>query len=680
MATIKAPFNFVPLSEEVVFPEWANQVSQDIPFEASLSGKIDVEVEAKTPIFVRNGHKPVSDKMSEEYRTQKQSEEYRSFSKTPDGHYFIPATSIKGELRHLVEILSFSKMRVDDKRYGIRDLNNKPYREALPYDSIHCGWMTIGLYGNIEISDHGLPLRISHKVIDDHFGTQFCELFGERALIKDENRTAEYKYRKSPANISTNVFTFSRYKLYPSNWDIDKRIGVKFNEEGDFLGRIVFTGQPGNRKERHGEVKASGKFFEFVFEEVENPQIYRIKEDSTLFRDFEFIYNDSSDWNFWKGKAKRGGRIPVFFQIQDGKISSIGLSFLYKLPFPKRVKGYMPEKHLSPRRDMAECIFGAIDSKDSLRGRVNVSHAFCTEETEFIGDHGETEISPYLGSPKPTYYPIYLEQVGEDGEIPSRGRFKTMMDLNARIRGWKMYPSRGYLTDFLEVDESQLENTNPAIPLGEGSKFHFSIHFHNLKREELGALLYALQPQKKSCHSIGFAKAYGYGTCSYLITGVYGFKMDEMESIIGTFKSYMETHIPDYMKTPQIRELLAMLNPENAQRLRRPLEYMVLEDFVGCKRHNPNGRPPKIGQFLPPYSTLVKPKEITPTTSTVFTAQIDFLSPAVKQAHLTEGKDHSKKLLDMNGKDVKREKLKIGDFIIVELIKNGKELRYKSKK
>ena len=399
-----------------------------------------------------------------------------------------------------------------------------------------------------------------------------------------------------------------------------------------------------------------------------------------LFRDFEFIYKDSSDWAYWKNRAVRAGaRIPVFFQIANGSISSMGLSFLYKLPYPKRIKGYLPANHQSSRPDMAECIFGRTASTDSTRGRVQVSHAFCVEANNFIGNNGELEISPYMGSPKPTYYPIYLEQEGDAGQIPERGRFKTMMDANARIRGWKLYPSRTQTSDFEEVDENQLVNTNPAIPLGEGSKFRFVIRFHNLKREELGAILYALQPQKKSCHALGFAKAYGYGTCRYILANVTGFAMEEIEEIVHSFTTYMSSLIPDYGRTPQLKELFALLNPENANRLRRPLEYMDLEEFVKCKQHNPRARQPKIGEYLPPYSSLVRPVEMQPAAPVLLTAQIDYLSPSVKQAHLLDGKDHSKKLLDMNGKDFKKEKLKIGDKIIVELIKNGKELRYKSK-
>jgi len=102
---IKAPFNFVPLSDHVYFPDWANQISQDIPFSDGISGTIELKITAESPIFVRNGH------------TQNSDEE--RFSQTEDGKYFIPGSTIKGALRNVMEILSMGKMtQVQNATFG----------------------------------------------------------------------------------------------------------------------------------------------------------------------------------------------------------------------------------------------------------------------------------------------------------------------------------------------------------------------------------------------------------------------------------------------------------------------------------------------------------------------------------------------------------------------------------
>lgn len=654
---IRAPFNFVPLADNVVFPEWADNISQDIPFSDGISGSFSVNIKAVTPIYVRNGH--VQD-------IDKQSEEYKSFSKTPNGDYFIPSTSIKGELRHLLEIISFSKMqRIDDKRYSIRDVNNRQYRESFPYESVHCGWMSIKDDGEIAISDNGVPYRISHKTIDEQLNTKFCSLFGEGARIKDANRTAEYKYKRCSPDIFTTIYRFDEYRLYPNSAAVDKRIGVRFNSNGSIQGRVVFTGQPGNRQERNGSNSASGKFFEFVFPEIEHPKVYRLQYDSELIRDFGFIYRKSADWIFWKElNKKKGFKIPVFFKIVDDRVCSIGLSYMYKLPYKQRIKDFLNEKHKSDKLDLAECIFGKTSVDNSLKGRVQVSHALCHDACPFK----EGEISPYMGSPKPSYYPIYLVQQGKNGYLDDSAKFNTMMDDNAKLRGWKMYPARMEYHKEFTVDESQSDNVNPAIPLGVGSEFTCRIHFHNLKVVELGALLNSILLQKQSRHTLGFAKAYGYGVCEYNIAETSGFNADDIDKYIKSFTEYMEERIPNYKKSPQIRELLLMTNPQQSERLKRPLEYMDLEEFVKCKKHTPkNGQS---GEYLPPYSELLKPIDQKPAESKQAEAIVTFFSGIIKKARLVEGKNQNPQLLDMNGK---KDKFKGNgkEKILVEITKKG---------
>jgi len=108
---IKAPYNFVPVSEKVFFPEWADRVSHDIPFSDAESGVICITITAKSPIFIRD---------------HENSEEFCHY-KTNDGgkEYYIPGSSIKGMVRNVLEIMSFSKMSfIDDKTYAVRDLSS----------------------------------------------------------------------------------------------------------------------------------------------------------------------------------------------------------------------------------------------------------------------------------------------------------------------------------------------------------------------------------------------------------------------------------------------------------------------------------------------------------------------------------------------------------------------------
>ena len=106
--SITAPYNFVPLNEKVFYPEWNDKVSHDIPFEDGESGVIDITITAESPIFIRN-HSDDREKPSEEFchfiNSQKAKE------------YYIPGSSIKGMVRNVLEIMSFSKIKIDEDKY-----------------------------------------------------------------------------------------------------------------------------------------------------------------------------------------------------------------------------------------------------------------------------------------------------------------------------------------------------------------------------------------------------------------------------------------------------------------------------------------------------------------------------------------------------------------------------------
>ena len=137
---IRTPFNFVPLSEHVAIDWNAENISHDIPFEDGISGTIDLTITALSDIFIRNGHTRQD--------AEAKNQEYNSFSHItgPDGKplYFIPGSSIKGEVRNILEILSFSKLTIDEKKddnlvfkkkhskRNVEDYNEHVNKEILP--------------------------------------------------------------------------------------------------------------------------------------------------------------------------------------------------------------------------------------------------------------------------------------------------------------------------------------------------------------------------------------------------------------------------------------------------------------------------------------------------------------------------------------------------------------------
>ncbi len=107
----KAPYNFVPLSDIIYYPDWSDFVSIDIPFSDGKSGKIEYTLKAQTPIFVRNG--------------QAQNESVDSQFSNYDNKYFIPATTVKGCIRNALTIISFGKFNTKyGEGYTLREEDN----------------------------------------------------------------------------------------------------------------------------------------------------------------------------------------------------------------------------------------------------------------------------------------------------------------------------------------------------------------------------------------------------------------------------------------------------------------------------------------------------------------------------------------------------------------------------
>ena len=632
---MKAPFNFVPLSDKVFFPDWADQISHDIPFEDGESGTIELKITAKSPIFVRNGHT--------KDEAEKKEAGFKHFSNI-DGNYFIPATSIKGSIRNVLEITSFGKMdKIANQRYSLRDLHRKQdYLNFFQNSDIHCGWMTKE-EETITISDHGIPKRISHVDLDILWGTSFSSTFQNATLLKDDSkRTAYYKIDLSRGQIKT--IRYNEFLMNSVN-PVDKRIIAKVDPFGAFEGTIVLTGQPSARKDRElnpdktVKKKGEGKCFEFVFPNTPLDSSHSFNIEDELFKDFCFIYHDSEDWKYWKKELDNGNQVPVFFSLSKNELLHFGLSYLYKLPYKKRIKDYLPIHHQSNQFDLSECIFGNIIKNAALKGRVQFSHAFLESGSV------DEELLAYMGSPKSSYYPIYLQQQGENGYMTKL--FITMMSDKAKLKGWKRYPIREERMKF-SIPEGQDDQSNPLIPIKEGAVFNCKIRFHNLKKVEIGALLYVILLNNNGLHTIGFAKPHGFGAVKVNVSVLNGkFSLDEYKT---AFIEMMKSFNADYTKSTELKELYLMSTP---QKVLTPLEYMDLDDFVSCKKQNFDKD--ITGEYLDYYSSIVKVEKPTVEIKELSATVLAFISSGRYAVKLKDHKDISTKTIKNVGIKLKKD-------------------------
>lgn len=554
---IKAPYNFVPLEKTAFYPEWANHISQDIPFEDGVSGSIDYTMTAETPIFVRNGQTKDANDNTFSHTT----------SHTTDGRYFIPGTSIKGEIRSVLEILSFGKMtQVQDARFGIRKVGDSIYAKKLAAE--HCGWLYKDKYNNYYIRDCGKPGRIETSSLRGMYSfmrnpqvdlDQFkkaCDLESDKTFkpseIENITKSSLLKYI---------TFGYSLHQLLKFDFQKDESLNSSFVEieipnrnrydtrqlykidpTSNQKGTIIFTGQPSPTKK-----------YDFVF--FEQTSVNPIRVSDEIIKDFKSIHKANVDFQYvWEQRLENNLEIPVFFTLDGRNVNAIGLSGMFRLPSANFIKGAIPASlQSSTRMDMAEGIFGTENKVlGSLKGRVFFSHAFATEAPR----KQLPEVCTTLSSPKPSFAPLYTKQ-------------GTWNSFDVEIKGRKRYPVRNRVWG----NETGNSNTQTKFnPLPEKTEFAGKIYFHNLRESELGALISALtfNGNPDCFHSIGEAKPLGYGKVKTLIVNINDVKVaddsnhcfkdcqEKEQYYMKIFEDLMNRNFNGWSDSPSVKQLIAM--------------------------------------------------------------------------------------------------------------------------
>jgi CRISPR-associated protein (TIGR03986 family) len=550
MATtpIPSPYNFVPLSKHVFFPAWAAQVSQDVPFSDGISGWFEIEVQATTPIYVRNGG-DLPERSTDRPLDWLNNPAVQSFFTLPNGRFAIPGASMKGVIRSVVEVASFGKFTpVDRKRYGVRDLKNpdgKLYREQLTGGDSRSGYVPKAQPGWLERSDDG-TLRIIPCDMARVEQTLLESMFTDLSL--GHKQPAEKKYvawMKCAGSLcvtaSIDSETCHTQHSQPMRYRAATKLAVNTAGRPMHDPTLVFTGQPQRRqsqsRDRNGRKKSGGKHMEFVFFNPRPAQAMMVPFE-TVGADFLFIHSkpeggDNEELSSLKRRFWGNGvPMPVFYLKDAGKISAVGLAMMFRLPYrftPAQVAAsQQPDSLRQNALDLAETVFGAAESDWPLKGRVHFETLPAIDGTAKVVSE---RVVTVLNSPKPTYYPNYVEQeqvvASQIGEVS--GQYRTYMDIvstpaglqpGARLRGWKRYVSRsdGFRPSPPPPPEDENGNTNykvatSFIPVDSHARFRGRVHFHNLRPCELGAILWALswgnQPELR--HRLGMGKPYGFG-------------------------------------------------------------------------------------------------------------------------------------------------------------------------
>jgi CRISPR-associated protein (TIGR03986 family) len=558
--SIDAPYNFVPLADWVHTPEWADKVSHDIPFADGLSGYLDIRITAHTPIVVGAAHDETPGVV-------------RPYA-LPDGRYALPGTSVKGMIRSVIEIASFSRMyMVDDQRLGVRDLTTgaRPFYGNLMTQTVanrtyrarpKSGWLSFDTAKDKWVIAPCRFSRVEQSHLDAFHGDTWIQ------DNKDNRMTARQKYDNwGPATTLAIRFDPQPETDHPHSCGYLRYSKAANLGAGATNGTLVFTGQP-----------SAKKHLEFIFYGSAGPQL-EVPED--VFRGFLDIHDQKTErsqrsvWDEWRAES----RIPVFYLEQSGRIESLGLALMYKLAYRNSIHEairHSSAAHLNPQvLDLATLLFGQVgDSPEAcLKGRVTFRHAVA------IGSPQSTEQpATILNGPKPTYYPNYIRQPrATNNRVPEHPGYATLMEPECQLRGWKRYPARSLAQSHVQpLTPEQQVNTDVQVrlhTLPENTAFETRVVFHNLKPEELGALCWALTWAGLGDlrHQLGMGKPFGFGQVGIAIQAA-DIRPNCQDSPLVTWEEARDRFVlhmekaarrrnKPWSNSPQIAALLGMADP-----------------------------------------------------------------------------------------------------------------------
>ena len=477
---VRAPYNFIPLSEKILLPYHS---MEELPPHDRIdpelkTGEIHVTMEAETPVFVGDG-----------------SRDEPHFFRGGTGKYMIPGSTVRGMVRENMQILGFGLMRpgedLEDVQIYFREIASaresvgnalkEYYRSALDVQTRRtasgsaytvpqnvCAGYLRREGQSYKLRPTRLPyLRVSRKHPD-------AELLRTRPGSAGHARVVRVLYQMVGERVE---------RMLPL---------AGGGADGQMLsGCLLYTGKPVGGRENHL----------YLFPEPD-------ADAAALDISDEDVISYAEDWEKRRNSLRGGGYDPDFWALpEDGEEKPVfylrheghtywGMSLFLRIGYVHPISDGLPQHHrqLRDRNDMPidypRAILGFAEG-DGRAYRSRVSFGDLSSE----GDPREMpELRTVLGGPKPGYYPGYLE----DG--------KNYNDEDFRIRGCKQY----------WLKEPQFTEGKDAVaarlrPLPKGTRFSGVVRYRDLTEEELGLLLWCLRLEDGCYQTIGMGKPCGLG-------------------------------------------------------------------------------------------------------------------------------------------------------------------------
>ena len=564
--TARAPYNFVPLPEQVVYAEQptAQLPTHDRYHADLLSGRIECTLITRSPLYTRRAVSPEwwklwAKEMDRLHLDEAAAKEYAAFFHLDQiDQPVIPGSSLRGMVRSIMEIIASGHVRWvgDQPTFTYRavaaartDPLREPYEQVIGRFSrnIKAGY----LVQNPRDGEWAIQPAFTLKELgygDDTSGyLRIKEDDIERNTISGFRRLNSPNYRPG---------------FYPVRFNLEKA-------KGGARATQLRTYRDEDRDRRFaGVLVCSGNMLETGKSDQKSPRrrhtlllaptadqgprrVRPIPISTQAVKDYlagltDFQREKLTDWNKDGDWGCLGDGKPVFYVTGKvtntlGQLEETALYFghtpNFRIPARLNVPGeqrastpldFVPADLRKPddEPDLVEAIFGWVKEpkqpgKEQRAGRVFFSDARLVQAEDGLWLQDEPIALHTLSTPKPTTFQHYLTQDRSrrhDPDQPATLAHYGTSPQETEIRGYKRYWHKGVNPDLAASDKERQhpDQLTKVRPLKPGVQFSFTVRFENLSSVELGALLWVLalpggEPGKHYYHKLGMGKPLGMG-------------------------------------------------------------------------------------------------------------------------------------------------------------------------
>ncbi|MEH1885198.1 TIGR03986 family type III CRISPR-associated RAMP protein [Nostoc sp.] len=523
-----APYNFVELPEKVVEVSPESLPQENRYCENRYTGRIKCTLTTESPLYIRCGL------TKEEFECGAETKDLPDFFYTnpleKSTKPVIPGSSLRGMLRNLVEIISFSKIdRVSDHQRlffravaanSNKDSLGKEYKQYVSPKNIEAGYLSQ--------DKEGWYIQPAKTIKNETF-----------AWVRDReiNLSNIKKFNADeyhPQYISISYENVDRYMSDRAN----RLFALDVDSPNIYKAKGVLV-TSGNMKQ--GSESSPRRNHCIVFEKNSISAQLRIDDKAiehyrNALTDFQKKSPFDENW----GMLNENCSVVFYYPPQTGnKVGFFGQSPNFRIPYSPEGNGqattvvdFIPS-HLNNRTnssiiDLADAIFGWVKEDEekklpqNLRQRgsrvyiTDAKYKFDKNGIWYKGNPDDTLIPQILSEPKPTCFQHYLVQPDEIKADQSKLKhYASQPELETVIRGHKLYWHKGINLDIEHPEGNNASGTQITKnkPINRGVIFKFDIHFENLTNIELGTILWILDIAQSDKYrlKLGMGKPLGMG-------------------------------------------------------------------------------------------------------------------------------------------------------------------------